>query len=87
MMPTSRDDSRYLIPGTDIFNFTAWSRDNIPKDPPRRCVGDRVKVVIETTITAVGQDCCGSILYGLDRTDFSPNGWDEDSLLDTVEQG
>ena len=45
------NDSRYLLaPGLFnlLFNFTAWSRDNIPKGEPKFKVGDRV-------ITTVGR--------------------------------
>jgi hypothetical protein len=65
---------KYRIPGTNIFNFTAYSRENIPKPPPSLKVGDKVCFCIETEITDVGRDCDGTALYGADMIGW---GWAE----------
>ena len=62
----------YMIPGTNIVNFTAYSRENIPKEPPRFQVGDKVVFSCETEITCVGQDCDGTVLLS---ADMIGHGW------------
>lgn len=65
-------DGRYTHDG--LFNFSKWSRENVPKPPPQFAVGDTVIFTIETTITHVGADCDGTTLYGADMIGF---GWAE----------
>jgi len=59
------NDPRYLIPGTNIFLLSKWSRENEPKNPPKYKVGDRVIVTIETDVVALEEDCDGTPLYEL----------------------
>lgn len=60
-----------------IFSFSKYSRENIPKDPPKFRVGDAVRVVVETDVTSVGEDCDGTPLYGLRNHGF---GFGEESM-------
>jgi len=55
----------YIIPGTNLINFTAYSHENIPKPPHKYKVGDTVKITIETEITELHFDCDGTPLYSL----------------------
>jgi hypothetical protein len=71
-----------------MFSFSAWSRENIPKGPPRLSVGDNVVFIVKTQIHTVGQDCDGTPLYGSDMVDTPPAfgrpgsaGWSEDSYI------
>jgi len=73
--PLSHED--YRIPGTNMFSFSQWSRENIPKPPPKFKVGDVVVLTTKREITHVGEDCDGTILYTLDG--LGP-GWSEESL-------
>ncbi len=54
----------YIILGTNIINFSKYSRENIPKPSPKFKVGDKVVFTIETEITEIGNDCDGTVLYG-----------------------
>lgn len=76
-------DDKYRIPGTNMFNFSAWSRDNEPKEPPRYKVGDVVVITLTREITAVGNDCDGTVLYGLDGMGF---GWNEDIMRPATDE-
>lgn len=69
------DHEDYRIPGTNMFNFSKYSRENIPKDPPRLKVGDKVVFTLETEISEVGEDCDGTTLYS---ADMIGGGWRED---------
>ena len=63
-MNDSMDDPKYQIaPG--IFNFTAWSRENIPKGEPRFKVGQKVRFIEPLYIHHVGQDCDGTPLFAV----------------------
>jgi len=74
---TSIDDPKYKIaPG--ITNFTAWSRDNIPKGPPRFKVGDRVRFLESLWILYVGEDCDGEPLFSVSTSD--PKDFTEEEL-------
>ena len=66
---------RYTIPGTNIVNWSAYSRENIPKDPPRFQVDDKVVFTCETEITVVGQDCDGTVLLS---ADMIGHGWGQE---------
>jgi hypothetical protein len=71
------DDERYRIPGTNIQNFTAWSRENIRKGPPAYWVGWEVEVLPwddedhgvglpqRGRIERVGPDCDLTPLYSI----------------------
>lgn len=55
-------DPKYeFSPG--MFNFSAWSRDNIPKGEPKFKVGDRVVLTIPLYVQWVGEDCDGTPLF------------------------
>ena len=60
-----------------IFNWSRWSRENIPKPAPMLRVGDKVRFTLETEITKVGQDCDGTTLYAADMIGF---GWNEETF-------
>ena len=60
-----------------FLNWSKYSRENIPKKPPKFKVGDTVVLTTEREITQVGQDCDGTVLYGLDNIGF---GWNERQL-------
>jgi hypothetical protein len=71
------DDERYRVPGTNLQNFTAWSRENVRKGPPAFWVGWRVTVVRlagddygvslpqDATIDKVYPDCDLTPLYSV----------------------
>ena len=69
---------KYTIPGTRIFNWSQYSRENIPKDSPRFKVGDEVIFTLKTTITKVGNDCDGTVLYGAEM--IGP-GWGQEHFV------
>ena len=69
------DHEDYRIPGTNMSNFSKWSRENIPKAPPSLSTGDKVIFTLETEITKVGEDCDGTTLY---TADMIGGGWSED---------
>ena len=72
MSKLDEDLEKYRIPGTNIINWNAYSRAEIPKDPPRFKVGDKVIFTCETEITVVGQDCDGTVLMG---ANMIGHGW------------
>lgn len=93
-MDTHPDDVRYRVPGTNLQSFTAWSRENVPKGPPRFWIGWRVEVENfdpDTdhgvglpqvgTVEKVGADCDLTPLYSI-RFDNGTviHGLSEDSL-------
>lgn len=67
----------YRIPGTNLLNFSAYSRENIPKLPHKHKVGDIVKYTAVCEITELHNDCDGTALYVLDNQHY---GVSEDSL-------
>ncbi|HEY0545300.1 MAG TPA: hypothetical protein VGC91_08000 [Pyrinomonadaceae bacterium] len=67
----------YNVPGTNVKNFSKWSKENIPKPPPKFKIGDRVIYSIATEIIEVYQDCDGSTLYS---TIDHGNGYSENSF-------
>lgn len=73
----------YEMPGLPgVYNFTQWSRENIPKPPPSLKVGDRVFCYfdqVETRIAGVHEDCDGTPLY---RTEDCGNGHSEGCFVD-----
>lgn len=84
--PLSPDDERYRIPGTTILNFTAWSRENEPKDPPKFWLGHRVRFipddgdVVEGVIEACYPDCDWTPLYDVKIEGGHVHGVSDDSL-------
>jgi hypothetical protein len=71
-------DNAYLIPGTtNCYNWSKYSRENIPKPPPNFKVGDKVIFTIETEICKVYEDCDGTPLYELE---YVGHGWSEDNI-------
>jgi hypothetical protein len=70
-------DERYRIPGTDAFSYSKWARENVDRDPPKFKVGDVVVITLVKEITKVGNDCDGTVLYGLEDLGF---GYSEDNL-------
>ena len=56
----------YRIDGTNMFNLSKWSRENIPKPPHKYKVGDIVTVTVTAEITELHHDCDGTALYKLD---------------------
>ena len=62
------------LSGAKIFNFSKYSRENIPKPKPKYKVGDTVILKTEREIVRVGHDCDGTPLYELDNIGF---GWSE----------
>jgi hypothetical protein len=72
------DDERYRIPGTNMFNLSKWSRENVPKSPPRYKVGDVVVHVTDDEVLRVFEDCDGTPLYELAR---GGSGISDDWLL------
>jgi hypothetical protein len=75
-IPLLPDNERYKI-GKNAFNFTQYSRKNIPKDPPKLKIGDKVLFTIETEIISIGKDCDGTVLY---EADMIGDGWGEESF-------
>ena len=72
------DNCAYVpYPDKPFFVFSHYSRENVPKKPPKYKVGDVVILKTEREITSVGQDCDGTMLYGLDNIGF---GWSERDL-------
>jgi hypothetical protein len=73
--------SDYLIEGTEILNFTKWSRENIPKPDHKIPVGTLVEVKFDSWfgegacwkvharlwVVLHGRDCDGTPLYTLSR--------------------
>lgn len=77
-MDTHPDDERYRVPGTNLQNFTAWSRENVRKGPPSFWVGWRVEVDSDNpdadygvalpqvgVVESVGPDCDLTPLYSI----------------------
>ena len=60
-----------------MFNWSKYSRENIPKPPPKFKVGDSVRVTFDAEIISVGSDCDGTPLYELDHGGF---GWNDDQM-------
>ena len=52
-------------------------RENNLAKPKKFKVGDKVIFSLETTITKVGSDCDGTVLYG---ADFIGNCWGEENF-------
>ena len=69
---------KYTIPGTNIFNWSKYSRENIPQDPPRFREGDKVIFTVETIITKVGSDCDGTVLYS---AEMIGSAWGEEHFI------
>lgn len=57
-------------------NGKSIKENNLAK-PRKFKIGDEVVFKIEITITQVGQDCDGSVLYG---ADYIGNGWGEENF-------
>ncbi len=57
-------------------NGKTIEENNLAK-PRKFKIGDNVVFTIETTITQVGRDCDGTVLYG---ADFIGNCWGENSF-------
>lgn len=74
----SFDHEDYRIPGTNGFNLSKWSRENVSKPPPRYKVGDYVVIVVSYEITQVYEDCDGTPIYELDSR---YGGYSDDGLL------
>lgn len=60
------DHPDYRIPGTNAFNLSKWSRENEPKPPHTRQVGDVVVLTVVGEITGLTFDCDGTALYSVD---------------------
>lgn len=58
-----------IAPG--MFNFSKWSRENIPKPPPKFKLGDAVRLTMTLYVAVVGQDCDGTSLYGLATDEYA----------------
>lgn len=65
MKPLDHPD--YLIPGTNILNFSRWSRENEPKDPSPFKIGDEVYVLCCAEVVRIYEDCDGTPLHALDN--------------------
>jgi hypothetical protein len=66
--PTPEDLAPYTMETADgrrILNWTAYSRENIPKPDHRFAVGDIVTVTFTTEIDRLTRDCDGAPLYSL----------------------
>lgn len=72
------DDPRYLIPGTNAFNFSQWSRENEPKPDHAFKVGDVVVLTVVCEVTKLTHDCDGTPLYSLSGS--LGHGWSGDQL-------
>jgi hypothetical protein len=46
-----------------LLNFSKWSRENVPKEPPRFKIGD--EVVVRLQVCKVTKDCDGTPLFVL----------------------
>ena len=73
----------YRIPGTSCYNWSKYSRENIPKPAPKFKVGDEVRLTIDSDIIRVGQDCDGTPLYELRNLGFGFS----DNDLELIEEG
>ncbi|MGA2669976.1 MAG: hypothetical protein ABSF21_00945 [Dehalococcoidia bacterium] len=71
------ESEEYRIPGTNIYDWSKYSRENIVKSPPRFKVGDSVIFTIKTEVLRVYQDCDGTPLY---EVDMLGNGWSDRQL-------
>lgn len=72
------DDPRYRIEGTDMMNFSKWSRENEPKPDHQHQVGDVVVLNFVCKITKLVRDCDGTALYVL--SNGLGGGWSEEQL-------
>jgi len=61
--PKSLAHPDYRIAGTPFLSLSRWSRENVPKDPPRFRVGDRV--LVPAYVHRVYEDCDGTALFGV----------------------
>lgn len=80
----SIDDPRYKIPGTNMINFSMWSRENEPKGDHQYAVGDVVVLMRVCEIEKLGRDCDGTPLYWL--SDGLGGGYSEQSLRPATEE-
>lgn len=84
----SADSERYSVPGTSIFNFTAWSRENELKPPPTFWVRHPVIYTneehgeLEGYVNVVYPDCDCTVLYDVrvPSLDLTFRGVPEESL-------
>jgi len=73
----------YRIPGTNAYNWSKYSRENIPKPKPLFKVGDMVILTTEVEIISIGKDCDSTVLYELDGMGF---GWSEEQIRNLVKK-
>lgn len=71
------DDPRYKIPGTNMINFSKWSRENEEHPDHKFAVGDIVVLTITVEISELIRDCDGTPLY---RFGDIRGNWSEESL-------
>jgi hypothetical protein len=64
-------------------NGKTIEENNLAK-PRKFKVGDSVTFTINTTITKVGRDCDGTVLYG---ADYIGNNWGEDCFVELIKGG
>jgi hypothetical protein len=67
------DSPEYRIPlqdGNYALNMSKWSRENVPKSPPKFKVGDEVVYTVKTEILRVYADCDGTTLYQIDENGY-----------------
>jgi hypothetical protein len=62
MKPWNHPDYEFA---PNMFNLSAWSRENEPKGPPRFKVGDRVMFTVPLYVEIVGEDCDGTPLFSV----------------------
>jgi hypothetical protein len=68
------DHPDYKI-GENAFNWSKWSRENIPKPPHKYKVGDFVTVTLTVEVLSLHYDVDGTPLYKLDTLGA---GWNDD---------
>ena len=82
--PMTHED--YQIPGTNMFNFSKWSRENIPKPPHKYKVGDCVTVTLTVEIFELHHDCDGTALYKVDQLGYGHTLDDDYARLATQDE-
>lgn len=72
------DDPRYRIEGTNMINFSKWSRENEPKPDHEYAEGDIVILTITAQVKKLTRDCDGTALYQFHEIG---GNWSEDTIL------
>lgn len=77
------DDPRYLIPGTNMFNLSKWTRENEPQADHQFTVGDVVVLTVVTEVTKLTRDVDGTPLY---RLSVAEGLWSEGDIRKATDE-